>query len=154
MSSTATDNVSRSEAVAGTASRVSENVNSVAAAVEELAASIREISQQANSSSSVATGAAGRARSTVDRVNALVNSADQIGFTQCQAQAADMDVDRAELDFLAVRPDRFEQLLSRKYPPGVLEEVAEQPIFGWPELDRLTVAADAMGNQVHLQSRI
>ncbi|MET1025839.1 MAG: methyl-accepting chemotaxis protein, partial [Dongiaceae bacterium] len=79
MSSTANDNVQRSEAVADTADRVADNVSSVAAAVEELAASIREISQQANSSSSVATDAAGRARGTVERVNALVNAADQIG---------------------------------------------------------------------------
>jgi methyl-accepting chemotaxis protein len=79
MSSTANDNVTRSENVAGTANRVAENVNSVAAAVEELAASIREISHQANNSSSVATGAAGRARSTVDRVTSLVAATDQIG---------------------------------------------------------------------------
>jgi len=76
---TAEDNTRLSVTAAGTADRVSSNVQTVAAAVEELAASIREISTQAQSSNRVADDAARRARDTVSMVTGLVDAANRIG---------------------------------------------------------------------------
>ena len=65
-----------------------------------------------------------------------------------------MDVDRAKLDFRIVRPDRFQQLLARKHPAGMLEEMPQQPEFGRARARPAAVAADAVRGDVHLEAGI
>ncbi|HYE00407.1 MAG TPA: methyl-accepting chemotaxis protein [Alphaproteobacteria bacterium] len=79
LADSASDNAKLSMAAAGTADRVSGNVQTVAAAVEELAASIREISRQVATSNGVAADAATRAGEAVSMVSGLVQAASRIG---------------------------------------------------------------------------
>ena len=76
----------------------------------------------------------------VERIASAADGADDVRIAQRQAQAADVDIDRAELDILAVRPDGLEQLLARKDAAWIFEEVTQQAIFGGPELDGLAVS--------------
>ena len=77
-----------------------------------------------------------------------------LAVASAMPQPADVDVDGPQLDLLAVRPHRFEQLLAREDPLRILEEMPQQAIFGRAERDRLAVAADPVRDDVHLDPGI
>src|SRR5215469_12294960 len=97
------------------------------------------------------TAALGRAHSLIEGVARGPHRADQVlvpAFIERLTQAADMDVDRAQLDLGVATPHRIEQLLAREDAAGALEEEAQQPELGRAEMDRLAGAADAMRREI------
>ncbi len=79
LSATAEEASRQAGAVAGAATRATDNVETVAAAAEELSASISEIGRQVAQSSSIAVKAVDQAKRTNDTVNSLAQSAQTIG---------------------------------------------------------------------------
>src|SRR5690348_13359329 len=87
----------------------------------------------------------------IERVTGSTHGADEIlvaAFVQRLAQAADMDVDGAQLDLGIAAPHRIEQLLAREDAAGPLEEEAQQAELRRAEMDRLAGAADAMRREI------
>ena len=75
-------------------------------------------------------------------------------LAQGNAQATNMHVDRPQFDFLTVRPDGFEQLLAGEDALRVLEQMAQQPVFGRPKRHGLCIATDAVRDGVHFDAVI
>src|SRR6185503_14910228 len=93
----------------------------------------------------------GRADALIERVASGAHRADQIlmaALIQRLAQAADVDIDRAQLDLGVAAPYRVQQLLAREDAAGSLEEEAQEPELGRAEMDRLASAADAMRREI------
>src|SRR5882762_5921179 len=77
----------------------------------------------------------------VERVADRAHSAQQIGAAgavERLAQPPDMDIDGAHLDLGIVAPYPVEQLLAREHAAGMLQKMAQQAVFGRPEMDRLS----------------
>src|ERR1700722_19759861 len=92
-----------------------------------------------------------RADALVERVARGAHRAHEVfvaAFVERFAQAADMDIDGAELDLGIAAPDGIEQLLAREHTAGPLEEESQQAEFGRPEMNRLAGAADAMRREI------
>src|SRR5947209_14945399 len=68
--------------------------------------------------------------------------------------SSDLHVHGARIDIRIVAPHGLEQPLARKHPAGMLQEVPEQSEFGGSERDRMTVAADSMARNIHLDIRV
>src|SRR5207302_628370 len=99
----------------------------------------------------------GRSGLDVERVTGRADGADQVHLpiaVERLAQAADMNVDGAGVDFRIVSPDRVEQPLAREHPARVFEEMLEQPKLGRAKRHLLAAAANAMGGHVHFDVRI
>src|SRR6266699_1698612 len=85
--------------------------------------------------------ARGRSADAVERIADRAHGAQQIGAAggiERLAQPADMDIDGAHLDLGIVAPYPVEQLLARKHAAGMLQKMAQQAVFGRPEMDRLS----------------
>src|SRR5690348_7394018 len=65
------------------------------------------------------------------------------------AQAADMDIDGAQLDLGIAAPHAIEQLLAREDTAGPLEEKAQKAELGRAEMDRRVAARHAMRREIH-----
>ena len=89
----------------------------------------------------------------VERIARRPNRPDQVGEVagiERLAEAADVNVNRSDVDVRVMAPDRVEEPLARENAARVFEEMPEKPEFRGSERDRLPASADAMGGYIHL----
>ena len=65
-----------------------------------------------------------------------------------------MHVDGARLDINVTAPHRVQQLLARKHPSRAFQEMPQQAIFGWPQMQVAAATLDLMTGQVHFDIAI
>ena len=73
------------------------------------------------------------------------------GRLDLRAQPADVDVDRPRVAVVVGAPDPVEELAPRVRPAGVAGEHREQAELLRPEVDRLAVATELVGDEVELE---
>src|SRR5438128_2369289 len=89
----------------------------------------------------------------IDRVAGRADRAHDVADTlcvQCLAQASDVDVHGPRLDINIMAPHRVEQLLARKDPPGIPQQMAQEAEFRRAEMDRLARARHPVRGEIHL----
>src|SRR5205085_2116541 len=65
------------------------------------------------------------------------------------AQSPNMDINGAQFDFRVLAPYLVEQLLARKHPARLLQEMPQQAELGRAEVDRLSGARDPVRHEIH-----
>src|ERR1700741_5022595 len=82
------------------------------------------------------------AEAIVKRITGAANRADGIRHLAAidrLAQAANMHIASTLVDIDDRSPDAVEQLLTQEDPARPLHQELEQPVFGWPKIDRASV---------------
>src|SRR3569832_447103 len=95
-----------------------------------------------------------RRKSLVEGVAGATHRADWVRLAAAVdglTQAADMHIDGPLVDVDIVTPNPIEQLFARIDPAGVTHQIFEQPIFGRPQVQVATGAADTMALPVELE---